>query len=443
MRPTLVGGCIVVSLMALPRVAPAQLLSLDARKVGLAGLDLHRGGTLTRYNAAYRAVPDRSDPWHAKFTIPIPLGIVQVLKDSTVLHPDSPYFNPLQAANYLLNLPVFLEVKKVPAPTNDIAFGIGKDSFSVDLGKARGSVPVDPFGFGGSSRPIDIGGGFAGFRLSAMLWLQDEVDFQLGPNLISFLHDAQPAQTQTLYDATGTAFAAAGFAPSLGWAGRLSGKDQDGVFVGVTGHYYFGLVYGQSFADGGFITGDTLFGGATPVTPSLGMTTQYSKFGHAMGKGVGADLGVVWVNGPLEAGFGINDVGAKLTWPDTRIDTLYFDSAANNTVSGLLQNHVSTTTKLPVTYLANASLALGAGTMIGGEILHGARGTEVHMGVEQHFGPLALRGGVSRDQQKRVQFGWGGGVRFLFLSLDVGFATHSTPLSDQRGVTMATSLSIY
>ena len=445
MRPTLVGAFIVVSLAAFPGVAPAQLLSLDARKVGLGGMDLHRGGALSRYNAAYRAVPDRPDPWHSKLTIPIPLGLIQALKDSTVLHPDSPYFNPLQAANYLLDLPIFLEVKKVPAPTNDIAFGIGKDSFSIDLGKARTAVPVDPFGFGGSSRPIDLGIGVKGFRASVMLWLQDEVDFQLGPKLLSFLHDAQPAQTQTLYDATGNALAAAGFAPSLGWAGRLSGKDQDGLFVGLTGHYYFGVAYGQASADGGFITGDTLFGGTNPVTPSLGMTTQYSKLGHKFGTGVGADLGLVWVNGPLEAGFGINDVGATITWPDTRRDTLYFDSSAavNSTVSANLLNHVSATTKLPVTYLANASLDLGGGTMVGGELLHGARGTEVHMGVEQHVGPLALRAGVSRDQQKRVQFGGGGGVRFLFLSLDVGFATHSSPLSDQRGVTMATSLSIY
>src|SRR4029077_5042599 len=213
-----------------------------------------------------------------------------------------------------------------------------------------------------------------------------------------------PADTLTLYDATGSALAAAGFAPSLGWAGRLSGKDQDGGFVGVTGHYYFGVVYGQASADGGFTAGHTLFAGSNPVTPSLGMTTQYSKFGHKFGTGVGADLGLVWVNGPLEAGFGINDLGASIKWPDTRRDTMYFDSSAavNSTVSANLQNHVSATTKLPVTYLANASLDLGGGTMVGGELLHGARGIEVHMGVEQHFGPLALRGGVSRDQQKRV-----------------------------------------
>lgn len=442
MRPMLVG-CFAAVLVGTAAPARAQILSLDARKVGLGGLDLSRNGTLSRYNAAYRAVPARKDRWHAKFTIPIPLGIIQVLHDSTVLHPSKSYFNPLRAADYLLNLPVFLEVKQVPAPTNDIAFSIGRNAFAVDLGAARNAVPTDPFGFGGSGRPIDIGVGFRGVRLSAMVWIQDEVDFQLGPNLTSFLRDVQPAQTNTLYDITGSALAEAGVAPSLGWAGRVAGQGDDGFYVGATGHYYLGLVYGQAHADGGFTTGDTLFGGANPVSPDLNDVSNYSKFGNKLGTGVGGDLGFVWVNGPLEFGLGVNDIGAKITWPDTRTDTTRFDAVADSIVHSPGPDHVSATTKLPVTYLANAALDLGGGTVVGGEVLHGARGTEVHVGVEQHFGPLALRGGVARDQQRRVQFGWGGGVRFLFLSLDVGFATHSSPLSNERGVTMATSVSIY
>jgi hypothetical protein len=443
-RPILIG-CLAAALVgtAAPPSARAQILSFDARKVGLGGLDLSRGGALSRYNPAYRAVPARKDPWHAKFTIPIPLGILQVLKDSTVLHPSKSYFNPLRAADYLLNLPIFLEVKQVPAPVNDITFTIGKNAFAVDLGAARNAVPTDPFGFGGSGRPIDIGVGLKGFRVSAMLWVQDEVDFQLGPHLTSFLHDAQPAQINTLYDVSGSALGAAGFAPSLGWAGRLTGQASDGLFVGLTGHYYLGLVYGQAHADGGFTTGDTLFAGANPVTPDLAEVSSYSKLGNKFGTGVGGDLGFVWVNGPLEFGFGIDDIGAKITWPDTRTDSLRFDSVGDSIVHTPVSNHVSSTTTLPVTYLANAALDLGGGTVVGGEVLHGARGTEVHIGVEQHFGPLALRGGVARDQQRRLQVGWGGGVRFLFLSLDVGFATHSTPFSNERGVTMATSVSVY
>jgi len=50
---------------------------------------------------------------------------------------------------------------------------------------------------------------------------------------------------------------------------------------------------------------------------------------------------------------------------------------------------------------------------------------------------------VSRDQRKKMQFGFGGGLRFGPLGLDVGFFTHSNSLSTQRAVTMATAISIY
>ena len=56
---------------------------------------------------------------------------------------------------------------------------------------------------------------------------------------------------------------------------------------------------------------------------------------------------------------------------------------------------------------------------------------------------MALRGGIALDQRKRIEFGWGGGLRFGPLGLDVGFWTHTNSLSNQRGITMATSFSIY
>jgi len=442
-RPSLVG-LLSVSLLAAAAVpARGQILSFDARRVALGGLSLHRGGNLTRYNAAYRAVPNRNDRWHAKLTIPIPLGLIQVLKDTTVTRPDSTYFNPIQAANYLFNLPIFYEIKKAPVPTNDVTFSIGRNAFTVDLGNAKTLVPTDPFGIDGSGRPIDIGLSILGVRASAMVWVQDQIDLQLGPSLLAFLHDAQPAQTNTLYDMSATALGAAGFAPTLGWAGRLSGEKEEGLFIGANAHYYMGVVYGQAHGTGGFITGDTLFAGPSPVTPSMGEVASYSKFGNKFGTGIGADLGAVWVKGPLEVGFGINDVGAKITWPDTRIDSVFFDTATNATATVHLANHVKSTTTLPVAYLANASMDMGTGMTVGADILHTVSGTQIHVGAEQRLGPLALRGGVARDQRSRLQFGWGGGLRFLFLSLDVGFATHSSPFSNVRGITMATSLSIY
>src|SRR5256886_3031815 len=36
-----------------------------------------------------------------------------------------------------------------------------------------------------------------------------------------------------------------------------------------------------------------------------------------------------WVSGPIELGVGVNDIGATLTWSDTRQDTLRYDTTSN------------------------------------------------------------------------------------------------------------------
>jgi len=86
---------------------------------------------------------------------------------------------------------------------------------------------------------------------------------------------------------------------------------------------------------------------------------------------------------------------------------------------------------------------MGTGTIVGGDVVNTGRGTIIHVGVEQRTGPFALRGGVSRDQRRKMQFGFGGGLKFGSIGLDVGFWTHSNSLSTQRAITMATSITIY
>lgn len=441
MRHRLVLLVSVGWLLGLAPAARAQL-SFDARRTGMAGVSLSRDGALGRFNPAYHAVPAREGRT-AKFTIPIPLGLFQALKDSTAFDFDSSYFNPIALANYILHPPIFLEIKKVPTPTNDVEFTIGRDSLIVDLGSAGQLVPTDRFGFGGTSRLADLGVTIKGVHVGVLVWEDHEVGFQLGDTLLRFLREADPARTNTTYGSDADAIAQAGFAPTVGYAGRVWGDSTRGIYVGAAVHYYLGVAYGSVVGTAGFVTGDTLFAGSNPVTPTVDALVSYSKAGHSFGHGFGGDVGVVYVTGPVEVGFGINDIGATLTWPDTRVDRDTFDTAANNFGSGLVANHVSTKTKLPVTYVANASLDMGTNTTFGAMLLNNGRGTTIQMGVEQRIGPLALRGGVQRDQRKRIQLGWGTGVRFGPFGLDVGFATHSGALSTARGITMASSISIY
>jgi len=439
-RHSLLVGSIAALVIGAGAPLTAQI-SFDARRDAMAGLPLFGDGSLSRYNAAFRAVPKPSG--HAFLTIPIPLGILQALKDSTAFDTDSSYFNPVELANLILHPPIFLEVKKAPTPTNNVEFDIGQNAFRVNLGQSAGLVPTDQFGFGASARLLDIGFGAKGVRIGAMVWLNYDVGFVLGDSLRQFLADSAPAHTNTNYNVLEEALAQGGVAPQIGWAGKLTGTDSSGLYLGVNARYYLGLGYARMQGNTGFTTGDTLFAGSNPVTPSVAANFDRATLKDGMGHGFGGDIGLAYVSGPLQVGLGINDVGATITWPKAKIDTFYYDTTTQNVQHFTVDSGVETKTKIPVSYLLNGTYTLPTGTTVGAAILDNGRGTTVHIGGEQRVGPLAVRAGIERDERHKIEFGWGGGLRFLFLSLDVGFVTHSSSLSNSRGVTMATSISIY
>ena len=305
------------------------------------------------------------------------------------------------------------------------------------------SSDLDPgieFGLGFSSRPLDPGISIKGVRVSVMGWLHTEAGFQLRDTLLAFLHDSVAAQHNAPYQVRTDGIVEGGFAPTIGYAGRVWGDTARGIYLGGAVHYYLGVGYATANGIGGFTTTSApFFGGATPVTLDGRGFSQYSKPGHKLGHGVGGDVGAVWVAGPIELGVGVNDIGATITWPDTRQDSVFYhDSLYTRT----FQPSVETKTKLPVSYVANLAYTIGT-TTLAADLVNNGRGTTLHVGGEKLIGVWALRGGVSRDQRKRLEFGWGGGVRLGGVSLDLGFWTHSNSLSNERAITMATSLSIY
>ncbi len=452
MRPSFVGAGLVALGVGCATAAGAQGVLTDARRIGMGGLGLEQS-SLRRFNAAYRAVPARSGQrGQPKLTIPIPLGLVQFLHDhphiskDPAFNRDSAGFNPVLVLNTVLNLPLFLEVKKAPTPTNDVVFGIGKDSLRANLGLTATLVPQDQFGISASSRPLDPGIDIKGVRVGVIGWLHDELQFQLGDKLLGFLADSQQAAHNTTYDVLVHGMVQGGLAPTVSYAGRIAGDTALGLYVGGALHYYLGVGYFRTDGTAGDSIGNPIF--ARPLNPVAQTVTRYSKAGNSLGHGVGGDVGFALVTGPIEIGVGVNDIGATITWPDTRTDTAFYK---DSTVAGAGPsvaysrpgpNHVETKTKLPVSYIANLAYTVGK-TTLGADVLNTGRGSLVHVGGEQRVGVFVLRGGVARDQRKRMEFGWGGGLRFGGLGLDLGFWTHTNSLSNQRGITMATSLSIY
>src|SRR5947208_3795082 len=220
-RTFVVGLGLVLLVGGAAAPAAAQWLVTDARRIGMGGLSLGRSGSLVRYNPAYRAVSTKAERrGQPRVTIPIPLGIVQFLHDHPHLSSDPAFdpksrsFNPILVVNSILNLPLYLEVKKAPTPTNDVAFTIGQNFLMVNLGQAAALVPEDQFGISGSSRPLDPGFGVKGFRVGVMGWVHDDVAFQLGDTLLGFLRDSQPADTNTRYSALVHGLVAGGLPPT-------------------------------------------------------------------------------------------------------------------------------------------------------------------------------------------------------------------------------------
>jgi hypothetical protein len=451
-------GVVALTLAVLviaPRAAHAQF-SFDARRIGMGGVSLSRDGNVRRYNPAYRAVKNRSSVSGApKFSMPVPLGLIQFMKDHPLnqlghdpaFNPSSTAFNPVELMNLVFNPPIFYEVRPAPAPTNDVEFTVGRNQLVMNLGGARVLIPEDKFGLGTTSRLLDFGMGFGGVHVGVMGFLQYDVGFTLDSALRQALTDTVVGfQPSTNYNILGDGVAQAGFAPTISFATRVmrgkgGGDDSDdGIYVGVAGHYYVGASYARARGPAGFVTGNPIFG-STP----LGVVddTLYTANGTLQGHGFGGDAGIAWITGPFEVGFGANDIGAELTWSDTKVQWIHYNAGTDSISTTLVANHVQSKTKLPITYVANAAMRMGTGTTVGGDVVNSGRGSVIHVGVEQRTGPFALRGGVARDQRKKIQFGWGGGFRLGPLGLDVGFWTHSNSLSPERAITMATSISIY
>ena len=343
-------------------------------------------------------------------------------------------------------MPIFYEIKKAPTPTNDVEFTIGRNQLVVDLGATKVLIPESDFGLGTTSRLFDAGVGFAGFNVGVMGFLQYDVEFALDTTLRKFLvGDTAGAKANTAYFVNTDGTAQAGLAPTVSFAGRLlrgAGGDEtdDGFYLGGALHYYLGATYGRGVGPAGFTTGTPDVFTSTPAPLLNGdLFTSNKPNGH----GVGGDVGVVWISGPFEVGAGVNDIGAELTWSDTKVQHFAYDNAGDSITSVVTAPHIETKTKLPITYIANAALHMGTGTTVGGDVVNSGRGTIIHVGAEQRYGPFAVRGGVSRDQRRRMQFGLGGGLKFGSIGLDVGFWTHSNSLSTQRAITLATSISIY
>jgi len=92
-------------------------------------------------------------------------------------------------------------------------------------------------------------------------------------------------------------------------------------------------------------------------------------------------------------------------------------------------------------YYVNSTPHIGhAYTTIAADVVDGDLRTTMHAGAELWFGMFALRSGISRDQNQKMQFAGGGGYRFGKIGLDMAVATNSRNIERQRGAELKRQL---
>lgn len=439
MKHTL-GFSLVVVMLAV--AASAQTLSGDARTVGM-------GGAGKSANIAQSMV----DPARPYLSIPLPIGLIQVLPNIDSFDPTGNEFNPVWA---------------IEAASSPMHYTFGRTSPSSDDPQARfiqdvvnGTLNRDLATYSSFHLPDTVSaeglaspawgytfkfakqssGAFQGVFVGAGPYLSFGTDAAFDPRLTDILENGSHYANTSLgvQDMSAVQLAMSivvGYRARVavpGWSG-----DRDGLYLAGNYRYLKGFKYLQPDMTVRF---DTDGQGLLTLNPTTTPITIADLEGDS-GTGRAVDVGVQVVRGPWEGGVGINGIGNYIDWTDLTLKRFTLNNllTGGEFVEQIISNPPGPVrVELPIVTSGNVGYD-GEGYAFKASAVHGFNGNSFHGGVEKSFGPLALRGGgrYSRDHWDPT-WGFGIGKR---VGLDVGFYGSHSNLEDKQQISMAMSIRI-
>ncbi|MEP7028450.1 MAG: hypothetical protein ABI960_07635, partial [Candidatus Eisenbacteria bacterium] len=426
----------------------------DARRLGMGGVILSEVSQSSTQNVAYRAVPRGKGSGASSRSIPIPLGLIQLLASHPEFDSSNPNFNVFEIAQLIARTPYTLQLVKPQELSSDIIVDVAQNSLAIDLGELQRLFPDRDLRFGSTFASPNLEFGtkniFAGVRPQ----VEVRNSMRLDPTLQRALGEADPFAPNTTYGAKDDARAQGAIAFTVGTAlpivPAIASPDGDprkggvALYAGARATYLRGIALWEGDGRAQFATGDTIFGSGTPLEAQYDANVrQTPNPAFDAGKGYAADAGfVVFLHG-LEIGLGVNDLGATIDWKNTDLDNYTYDTATNTNVKTPVARGEKFKSQFPVTGTLNLAYRWGR-TTVAGTLDRTANERYIpRAGAEIWMGPTPLRGGVYLDSYQLLQFTAGSGVKFGKLGLDVALATQSRGISTQRGVELAASLAIY
>lgn len=427
----------------------------DARRLGMGGVLLSEVSTSSTQNVAYRAVPrGGGDSQSSSRSIPIPLGLIQLLASHPEFDSSNPNFNAFEIAQLIARTPYTLQLIKPEELSSDVIVDVGQNSLAIDLGELQHMFPDRDLRFGTTFASPNLEFGTKNIFVGVRPQVEVKNTIRLDPTLQAALGDGAPFAPNTDYGVTDHARAQGAIAFSVGAAlpvvppiGAPDGNPRKGgvaFYAGARAKYLRGVALWQADGHGEFATGDTIFGASTSLATDYDVDrreTRHPSFNA--GTGEAGDVGFVLFVHKLEIGLGVNDLGATIKWKKTDLDRYTYDSVTNTNVTTPVSQDEEYKTQFPVTGSFNLAYRLKHSTIAGTLDRTANERWIPRAGYEMWVGPTPLRGGVYIDSYKLLQFTAGSGVKFGKLGLDVALATQSRGLTTRRGVEMAASLAIY
>ena len=430
---------VALACVAMPPRADAQNWSFDARMIAL-------GGAAGSGNLAYDMI-DRQRPYTV---IPLPFGLVQVLKDFDIYNPDSPKFDPIRAVEYAAS-PIHYIIGRDSDTSAQMLFvsDLRNATFSRDLSRYKGFVPTSDLLAEGLAKPLwggtikfdkSPGGGYQGVYIGAGPYLSLSDHSKFDAQLLNVLSTGVNAVNAAM-PISNTDTGQAALAAVVGYRGRFvagSGPTgRDGLYLAANFNYLRGFAYENDALVVNLATGPT---GLISPTSNIAVVHQDGD----KGTGYAIDLGAGIVADKLEIGVAANGISNHIVWSNVT-QTAYvlgnLQSGNSNFLEGVTVPLPDVRVELPVDFRANVTYngEYWTGIVEGG---HGFGGASFRAGYEQRLGGIDARAGV------RYTFSmWnptvGVGLNLSRkVSLDVALFGTATNIERKRQTAIAASIRI-
>jgi len=439
LRKLWLSMCVVaLASLTLPPPAAGQNWSFDARMIAL-------GGAAGSGNLAYDMI-DRQRPYTV---IPLPFGLLQILKDFDVYNPDSPKFDPIRVVEYATS-PIHYIIGRDNNTSSQALFvsDLRNATLSRDLSRYRGFVPASDLLAEGLAKPLWGGtikidksrnGSYQGIYIGAGPYLSLSDHSTFDAQLLNVLSTGVNALNAAM-PIGNTDTGQAAIAAVVGYRGRFvagSGPaTRDGLYLAANFNYLRGFHYEN----------DALR--VNLVTDSAGLVSPVSNIAIVhqdgdKGTGYAIDLGAGIVADRLEIGVAANGISNHIDWTGVTQTTYLLGNlqSGNSFLQSTTVPVADARVELPVDFRTNVTYNGDYWTGIV-EAGHGFGGSSFRAGYEQRLGGIDARAGI------RYTFGmWNPTVGAGFnlgpkVSLDVALFGTATNIERKRQTAIAASIRI-